>query len=135
MMKQGEWKLYGRLWGLEKNPIFQLLREYALSEVRAVSARANKKAASPVDLIIKPMRFSGDMNTSLGNSIHNYLLIRSALECVGSPRLDTFVLEGDDALIALPRRLVAPFVARLEACGMRLKYEVFERPGLAGFTH
>lgn len=48
------------------------------------------------------MRFSGEMNTSLGNTINNWLMISSALSFIGAKDPYRFVVEGDDALVAVP---------------------------------
>lgn len=69
---------------------------------------------------IRPMRFSGDMNTSLGNSIHNYLALSAALETVHCNPYG-FVCEGDDALICIEQSAVQGFRNYLENLGLRLK--------------
>lgn len=74
MMERGEWQIYRQCWGgPNADPVLDLLQDYALRPVVAKSYKSN------VTVTLPPMRFSGDMNTSLGNSIHNYLLIHSGL--------------------------------------------------------
>lgn len=76
------------------DPVFLALQTHALAPVIARDAR------NTVRMKIRPMRFSGDMNTSLGNSIHNYLALSAALESVHCNPYG-FVCEGDDALICI----------------------------------
>lgn len=89
-----------------------------------------------VRLYTPALRFSGEMNTSLGNTCNNILMIASAMRDLGYEFSDIrFVCEGDDALIGIAPTDVEALSRRLESYGMRLKSDVFERPGDAGYCH
>lgn len=52
-------------------------------------------------------RMSGEMNTSLGNSINNLIIIWSALRVLADefhcePDYNAVIVEGDDSLCAIP---------------------------------
>lgn len=77
-------------------------------------------------------RFSGEMNTSLGNSITNYVFIKmimSRFNVTGN-----FFIEGDDGLICLqdPLNVAAVEQYAIEN-GFKLKIQQVARPGDAGF--
>lgn len=80
------------------------------------------------------LRFSGEMNTSLGNSAVNWLMIHTALIMLDEDPW-AFVVEGDDSLIRLHSSNVERFRSIIESFGMRLKLETANRPGDAGFCH
>lgn len=130
-MSEGEWKIYEHAWNACEvgHRYFNLLREYALSPIDPVAQHDPSIKAH-----IEPMRFSGDMNTSVGNSIHNWLLIRSALYSIGA-NPDCFFVEGDDAFVAILPQYVQAFEDRLLKCGMRLKVTRHSSPGECGFCH
>lgn len=102
-MRNGEWAIYEYCWHAAHDPVFAALRDFALSPVHATDP------AGSVAIDIQPMRFSGDMNTSLGNSINNWLALYAALHHVKSPDPRAFVIEGDDAILVLERKALPAF--------------------------
>lgn len=107
MMSHGEWAIYASVWQATDSsgtldPVFATLMRHALSPVTARDAR------NTVRMKIDPMRFSGDMNTSLGNTLHNYMALSAALSSVGCNPYG-FVCEGDDALVCIDRDRVDGF--------------------------
>jgi len=64
-------------------------------------------------------RFSGDMHTSLGNGILNYVIIRAMLLDLGLSDVDTdFAVKGDDSDLRLLRAPDVGYVRRhFERCG------------------
>lgn len=82
---------------------------------------------------IPASRFSGEMNTSLGNSITNYLFIQMLLHDQNVTDANFFI-EGDDGLICSTVPLDvdrASVYARTQ--GFNLKIAPANRPGEAGF--
>ena len=77
-------------------------------------------------------RFSGEMNTSLGNSITNYVFIKMIMD-----RFDitgNFFIEGDDGLLCFEQQLDVTAVANFaRENGFNLKIDEVATPGDAGF--
>ena len=79
-------------------------------------------------------RFSGEMNTSLGNSITNYIFIKMLLLDQNAEDKANFFIEGDDGLICSTVPLDvqrASEYARTQ--GFNLKMNQADTPGEAGF--
>lgn len=77
-------------------------------------------------------RFSGEMNTSLGNSITNYVFIKMIMAQFNVT--GNFFIEGDDGLICLHQPLDVHQVERFAIeNGFRLKIAQVDTPGSAGF--
>lgn len=85
-------------------------------------------------LRLPAIRFSGEMNTSLGNTVNNWLMITTSLLYVKADP-NRFVCEGDDCLVAVPKGKEEAFLQTIQRFGMRLKEDRYERPGDAGFCH
>lgn len=80
-------------------------------------------------------RWSGDMNTSLGNTISNLLCLRTALKLAGEDP-DRVIVEGDDSLVHVEHPARVPeIVHHLESMGLITKPIEFDSPGEAGFCH
>lgn len=81
---------------------------------------------------IPSIRSSGDYNTSMGNTLVNYLSIKAVAEQLGC-KVDC-VVEGDDALIGItPRVEPEEFKAAMGRFGFNIKIEEYDDPGRAGF--
>lgn len=78
------------------------------------------------------IRFSGEMNTSLGNTLVNYVSLRVAAQLSGYDV--RAVVEGDDALIAVPAD-ADPEIFRnhMTSMGFNIKIDQYITPGSAGF--
>ena len=77
-------------------------------------------------------RFSGEMNTSLGNSITNYVFIRMIMERFNIT--GNFFIEGDDGLLCFEQPLNTQQVADFATeNGFNLKINEVAQPGDAGF--
>lgn len=77
-------------------------------------------------------RFSGEMNTSLGNSITNYIFIKMVMREFNVS--GNFFIEGDDGLICLQEELdIAAVQKYAVANGFNLKMDKVESPREAGF--
>lgn len=78
--------------------------EFMLDELRAgtdLCVRRDRFRSEGVSRVRAPcMRFSGEMDTSLGNTINNAVMIMTVLASLGEDPL-AFVAEGDDALVRL----------------------------------
>lgn len=85
-------------------------------------------------LRLPAIRFSGEMNTSLGNTVNNWLMITTALLYIKADP-SKFVCEGDDCLVCVPSDSVDQFLSVITKFGMRLKESRYSRPGDAGFCH
>lgn len=80
-------------------------------------------------------RWSGDMNTSLGNTISNLLCLRAALSMCGEDP-DRLIVEGDDSLVHIEDPANADIIVRnLESMGLITKPLTYPEPGQAGFCH
>ena len=82
--------------------------------------------------IVPASRFSGEMNTSLGNSIVNYIVIQMIQRHfnVGG----NFFIEGDDGLLCFNKELDVEAVRQYALSqGFNLKIDRVESPGKAGF--
>jgi hypothetical protein len=110
----------------------------------------DKKYWDDLDSLMKPMklkhretgtkmncpaiRCSGEMNTSLGNTISNYLSIQVAARMLHVEV--KCVVEGDDALIQVPDDLSKDNYQRImERMGFNIKIDEFSSPNEAGFCH
>lgn len=80
------------------------------------------------------LRFSGDMNTSLGNTITNYLSISTAMSFC---RCDDWraVVEGDDALLRVPADFdSSEYIHHMQRMGFNCRIEnEGMNPGLMGY--
>lgn len=97
------------------------------------------------------LRFSGEVTTSLGNTINNICCItyaRAKAEGLDLSRLDwdkyirsiPLVCEGDDSIQTCPSSdgradmgFVRRFIEALESCGLEVKPEVYARTGEAAY--
>jgi hypothetical protein len=78
------------------------------------------------------MRFSGEMNTSLGNSILNYVSIMVAADTM-NVKVDC-VVEGDDALIVGPSGMdLEEYQMVMRRMGFNVKLDQVESLGSAGY--
>lgn len=112
--------VYKRLCGSDNVPYLNLL----LKDQRV--AVGNGSAHVPVS------RFSGEMNTSLGNSITNYVFIRMLMSHFGSS--GNFYIEGDDGLLCFQQELDVDLVREFAVQnGFNLKIDRVKSPGTAGF--
>ncbi len=85
-------------------------------------------------MICPAIRCSGEMNTSLGNTISNYLSIQVAARYLGCSV--KCVVEGDDALIEVPQDLSkADYQRCMERMGFNIKIDEYTSPSEAGFCH
>lgn len=85
-----------------------------------------------IGLSCDAIRWSGEMNTSLGNSIMNYASIMAAAEYLGYQV--TAVVEGDDALIGVPAEASKVEYARVMAMmGFNIKIDEYIFAGDAGY--
>lgn len=79
-----------------------------------------------------PVRFSGEMNTSCGNTLYNLISLKYASSRCGFASEP--IVEGDDSMICIPPDLdVDLFVSYLEQCGLCVKYDIYDSPGVAGY--
>lgn len=75
----------------------------------------------PVSATTPTVRFSGECNTSLGNSINNLLCIQSALRHQGADS-EAVIVEGDDSIVRIPNDFdVDLFRKDLESFGLAVK--------------
>ena len=82
--------------------------------------------------ITTPVRFSGEMNTSCGNTLYNLIALMYSARMCGFESYP--IVEGDDSMICIPPDLdIQLFVGYLEQCGLVVKYDVFDQPGQAGY--
>lgn len=78
------------------------------------------------------IRFSGEMNTSLGNSIVNLVSIHVVARKLGF--IPKCIVEGDDALIAVPDHITKEdFQMQMHTLGFNIKIDEYPHPGQAGF--
>lgn len=78
------------------------------------------------------IRCSGEMNTSLGNTLLNYISIMVAAELQGQSC--ECVVEGDDALISIPDTADHEQYTRdMRSLGFNVKLDVVPCPGKAGY--
>lgn len=83
--------------------------------------------------MVRPVRFSGECNTSLGNSINNYVCLKAALMVCGVSEAPV-VVEGDDAIVAYPDDLdLELFISTLQSFGLILKYSIKDNVQFSGF--
>lgn len=82
--------------------------------------------------LISPVRFSGEMNTSCGNTLYNLMAILYAGRRLGYHL--TPLVEGDDSLTPIPEGFpVETFIKELTNLGLMTKYEVVDYHGDAGY--
>lgn len=81
---------------------------------------------------IPAMRFSGDMNTSLGNTIANYVSLQVAAKL--QHESITCVVEGDDSLFRASKSFdVARFQSTMVKMGFSVKIDEVDSPSKAGY--
>lgn len=103
-----------------------------LDQLVADTTIANKSAG--VYARTPALRFSGDMNTSLGNTITNYLSISTAMDFCNCPDWAA-VVEGDDALLRVPGDFDSQlYIYHMERMGFNCRVEKEGlRPGMMGY--
>lgn len=118
-----EYRLYRKIFPPE---IFEALVKHLLCPRTKIQGYALGSA------IISPVRYSGEMNTSCGNTLYNLLAIKYAgMKC--GCNLNPLV-EGDDSLIPIPEHFpITKFLGHLSDLGLITKYEVFDYHGDAGY--
>lgn len=81
---------------------------------------------------ISTVRFSGEMNTSCGNTLYNLMAIKYCLRIMG---IKTHMLvEGDDSIVAIPQDFdIEYFLELMHSCGLIVKYDIFDYHGDAGY--
>lgn len=87
-----------------------------------------------VSATTEALRFSGDMNTSLGNTITNYCSIEATLAALGVTDFKC-VVEGDDALIRMPASVDLNMYCKVMTSmgfNCKIEYEGMD-PGRAGY--
>ena len=115
-----EMRIYRALMGPDMHEYLDIL--LAHQEVKCL----NGLASVPVS------RFSGEMNTSLGNSITNYVFIKMLMERFNVT--GNFFIEGDDGLLCFTKPLNTVQVSAFaKENGFNLKIDEVPRPGDAGF--
>lgn len=97
-----------------------------------LSPRTKLSGYSLGSAITTPVRFSGEMNTSCGNTLYNLMALMYSSHKCGFHSYP--IVEGDDSMICIPPDLdVNLFVSYLEQCGLVVKYEIYSEPGSAGY--
>lgn len=108
--------------------VYHKFLDRLLDDVTAVNVQTG------VELKFSAIRLSGEMNTSLGNTITNLVSIYSACEILGvhEPRC---VVEGDDAMVSVPRGVDPDrYVEVMRSMGYNIKMEAFDvAPGMGGY--
>lgn len=117
-----EMVVYRDIMGEDAMPYLDILLQ------TQVIKTGNGAAKSPAS------RFSGEMNTSLGNSITNYIFIKMLLANQGLSEDANFFIEGDDGLICCTKPLdVSRAALYATTQGFNLKIQQANSPGEAGF--
>lgn len=136
MTRLAEWVVYEKLLHTDVNHhYFSLARRLLTSDV-SVTFGGHARYKGPT------LRFSGDMTTSLGNTINNICCIAAARwHASGRPRVDwvefvsrlPLVAEGDDSIQALSGLEPQLITDALTALGLRVKPLVVDSIGDSGY--
>lgn len=106
-------------------------RTYFLDLIREKQTKRQKCTSKLGSYSINATRMSGDMTTSLGNTITNLAIINYVMECRGIKY--KMIAEGDDAIIGLERSAPDLKPSDFEEAGAILKVVPSTSVGRAGF--
>lgn len=124
MMLDCEYELYSYM--LSRNPVAKSEFDYWFNEVICAPSHVKNKY---MEISMQCRRFSGEMNTSLGNGFFNLMILLFACSYY---KIDFggVVVEGDDGLISLSREIPPEYYKKM---GLNVKLKTTDKLNEAGF--